>query len=666
MAVGTNVGTGDEISTSDFGYVQYNGVKLTGPFLQVDLTTEPVPDDAGRTTAYTIFRLHVRTILTNDVTPESGILIFGKNQSAGLDAAMNLDRIGGGGTGGDLDYERVLRAAFERQGAELHVDAFGFYFNIGADGSGPSASRITTDCKFGPLPGPMKLTPVGNYLAHQLDWTIEWHAKECLVSTTGGTANSEFLLTSPTIRSAGYSLAYDLDEKGLTTRTVAGHIEIFLNRTIPSSNQIPTIVDAVRDQINVVLPHGFQRVRRAYRISEDKTRLEYMIVDKELPGDFAYPPGILDLNMRHRVATAKGQFATSIQLLNSLSGSLTAAKTHSIAVAFDRVMAIARSRIDAARRQVGKTGFVLITSIDLTRELFGPKTITFDISYIITDGQAKNKNWPPGNITGRSGIFADAAINGRSLRLDGGAWEDWRDSLPELIDNRGFSVLRPTAGSDKIIDACTGQLSSVSFDGQQIPTIEDGRGSLVNRCPTAKDQVYRYYKSQVEVITDPEIVQLQGMATGGSDPGIGDTSEPADEAGGQNQAGNPRLERNDNAKTYEYIRSGGTAYIRLYGCGARFGAWPELPNKILKRLKGKFRLGNTNVTLAAIPKTQHTYNRHRREFGGCKAYSLCWSSLWRIDNYGLTPPEWDQFLEELDKDLHSTISDDAEAKTGGK
>ncbi len=662
------------LDNTNFGSVTYNGIRLTGPTLQVELHITAIPDDASRTTAYTIFRLRIRMLLTNDVTTSGSDLVFGANSTAGHDPGPpgtkipNAQRVGGGPAGGVQDHERVLRAGLQQQGAALHVDAFGFMFDIGEGGD---AISQTTDCLFGPKPGPMVLTPVGNYLAHQLDWTIEWHAKECLTGVASSKGvQSAFSLTH-TVRSSGYSLAYDMDEHGLTTRTVTGHIEIFLNRSNPGSNRIPTIADALRSSINVVVPDGFRRLRRAYRISEDKTRLEYVITDQELPGDNAFPPGVSHLTMKHRVTTAKGAFATSIQLMQTLSGSITVAKRYSVADGFSRVLAIVRSRIDQARanaRVGGIAGFIVITNIDIDRQLFGLKVVNYSVSFIQTSGKAKGNNWPPGNIVGRSGIFDDVVddIGGADFRLDGGAWEEWRDQTPELFNDRGFAGLTPTAGSDRIIDACEALSHVVPQDGQILLDIEDGRGSLVNTCPTKLDNVYPQYRSTLEVITDTSIIDTFTSATTGSSPGIQSSRVEVDDEATDDQEGFTRETSNDDATVWKTTLGTPEALIIFRGCARRIGAKPELPNTAFQLLKDFFKTGNTVRQIVATPLPQITRAARGPSIGGCKVFDLCWESVWKIDNIGHDPQKFDEIINELEKRLESTLNDIEATKTGGR
>jgi hypothetical protein len=662
------------LDTTNFGYVAYNGVKLTGPWLHVDLIQDAVLDDAKRTVAYTVFTLHVRTILTNDVAVSGGYLTYGANATAGKDPALNNARAGGGGTGGTLDNERILRAAFAQQGAALHIDAMGFYFNVGEAGTGDSGSRVTTDCMYGPVPGQLRLTPIGNYLTHQLDWTVTWHAKECLVApATSQAANSEFSLTT-TVRSAGYSLLYDMDEHGLTTRTVTGHIEIFLNRTSPAGggnqvNTIPNIADVMRESINVDVPHGFRRARRSFGTSEDKTRLGYVIIDRELPGDNAFPIGVDDLNMKHRVSTAQGQFATTFHLRNVITGSVTAAKNWPVSDVFDRVMAIARSRIDTARIQAKKdNGLVLITSIDVGRQLFGPKVVDFDIAYLITSGKARGNNWPPGNIIGRSGVFDDVTLDvgGQSLRMDTGAWNDWHSSVFEFHDHRGYAGLRPSAAADTIIDACTQTPSRVPFDGQTILSIQEGRGALTNECPSHRDQVYRFYDSRLNVTTDPEQVRLTTIATSGNSPTLESTESSVSEDGTESQEGVPVYNETTNTSSYTYSSRPEAAIVTLWGCASRVGAWPELPNKALGILKKLSKTGSAGTTISSSQLQQVVHNRRKSTLiGGCRTYNLCWTSIWKIENIGRDIGKWNELLKELEQVLEATISDDTASKIGG-
>src|SRR5690606_27230921 len=49
--------------------------------------------------------------------------------------------------------------------------------------------------------------------------------------------------------------------------------------------------ETVRNALAIACPDGYRRVNNAWRESDDKRRIEFVIADEQLPGD-AYPKGI--------------------------------------------------------------------------------------------------------------------------------------------------------------------------------------------------------------------------------------------------------------------------------------------------------------------------------------------------------------------------------------
>lgn len=181
----------------------------------------------------------------------------------------------------------------------MHLSIGGLGSGLGAIANfGADPSAYQADILYGPFPGPIEARPLGQ-AAWEVDWSIKFSINPCVSPSTDLLAFTSF----------NFSTVWNNDFEGTCTRTISGWATIPRFSDYRSPRAVTTLAENTRGNILVVLPSGFRRVSNVWRESEDKNRLDFNIVDEQLPGD-PFPTG---------VTLAKGSFGFTA---NSENGGL--------------------------------------------------------------------------------------------------------------------------------------------------------------------------------------------------------------------------------------------------------------------------------------------------------------------------------------------------------
>ena len=219
------------VGMATVGTLSYNGVDFDGSS-KVTVQVDPVKDESGRTVLYHRHTLNVSaTIADNDSTD------------------------------GDM---RLIRQRLGEQGAELIFINRGF----GDDLIVNSPGGTVRDVKWGPIPEVISWKPIGSLRACEIEWRVTTCVPVC--SSTSGMYSG--------IITINYDMAWSISEKGYTTRTITGYLEIAMTR---SGRSAPDTADRYRDKITPTVPTRFKR-SQSWTLSKDKSRLDFSIVDKEV------------------------------------------------------------------------------------------------------------------------------------------------------------------------------------------------------------------------------------------------------------------------------------------------------------------------------------------------------------------------------------------------
>lgn len=122
-----------------------------------------------------------------------------------------------------------------------------------------------TDCKNGPCPIGTPLVSLHGQKTAVVDFDIETWVNPTL-STTGSA-----------LLAHRWSMQHDIDENFFTTRTIQGHA-VFRTDHLLDRGEVP---DDFRQRLFHSVPPNFTRIRVSVQITEDGTRCNYTIVDRQ-------------------------------------------------------------------------------------------------------------------------------------------------------------------------------------------------------------------------------------------------------------------------------------------------------------------------------------------------------------------------------------------------
>lgn len=422
----------------------------TGPRVSSHVELKPIYDRAGRTVIATTYIINVRAIITSD----------DGTQKAG--AITKVDTA-------DLTMAKLERELM-KPGQALVYSGWGhgtFSINTASD---------TKDVRFGPKPKYARVELVGSTLAIQVDWTVEVTINRCNPST-----NAVYGRIGD-ISSLSYTESFSINDRGLTTRSINGHLDITNNRSRLGSNSVLTNADQFRSRFQVDVPNTFKRVTNQWALSEDKSSVSFSIVDQERPSSEGYPPGVTDCNLQHtanyRLHFGKGR-GGSPPHTGQISGQLDVVKTVPLGDAWTRVLLMLRTRLTAMRNR-GNT--VFISELNVTEDLFR-HGLSFSLRYYLLP-----KDKVLVNMAVKNALFTGSPTTSES---------EWKGSLNNTAyHQRG--VARMEAKGDTIVDPCNqpGIITvqdRINFNNNVAPA-----SSLGNIYPAPK-QSYLLWDSWLEI-----------------------------------------------------------------------------------------------------------------------------------------------------------------------
>ena len=421
----------------DVGTVRYNGYTFDGA-THISIKCEPVFDDAQRTVVYHRYLIRVVAIVADADNTELSLA--------------------------DIRY-RLTKA-----GQVLTVQNKGFY-HLMVNQNTPNG--FVNDVAFGPKPKLVSWEPIGSTLACEVVWECETCIAYC--STPKYHAG---------VMAMNYELTYALDYRGLTVRTIAGYFEIAMTR---NGYAIPDTADSYRNVIGPAIPSRFQRTTQTYKLSLDKRRVDFTIVDTELPSNNPWPLGTVKIEAKHRVGWTRRN-GQAHRLRNTITVDVEMGADQPMLNAYAIFAAIVKKRLDVAKGVYGPS--VLLEDVSVEESLFD-RTCSFSVQYTILKTLRK--------------ILTDTGL-WQSLGLT--TWGMWAYSLQNLTHTRGYARLQHLAGNDAIIDPC-GAVFTIPWDASATPPTQQAletKNLLKNETPNA-DSSWLDYSSHVYVLRDRAVVR---------------------------------------------------------------------------------------------------------------------------------------------------------------
>lgn len=388
------------------GTFSYNGFTWNGS-TKSKVHGKPLYDGADRSVVSMVYTLSASSVIQN---------------AGGITATM-------------LD----IRQKLSKPGQQLIYTGNGFgdlSINIGG----------ARDAAWGPKPRVISFRPLGSSQAWELEWECEVCVPEC-PSAVYQNAPMAF----------NYEVDYRIDADGYTTRVISGYLEIPMTR-VAGGSLLPDCVDAYYERIVPAIPAGFRRVDRSRKISSDKRRLEFSIVDEQIPGG-GFPPGITDFDGSHSVAS--GQKGGYGQYVSSLSASYTVAPGTPRSVASDHFFAMLLDRSGPAKA----TGSRIVATFRTMEGLGKSRRVQFECSW-----------------TYCADIVSCMELGGLFRPVPNTNWQQWITSLGVATAQspRGFAGMQLLASDDAIVDLCLNTSVLRSRGGGQVESRLTSRPTQIN------------------------------------------------------------------------------------------------------------------------------------------------------------------------------------------
>lgn len=302
----------------------------------------------------------------------------------------------------------------------------------------------TSDQIWGPKPKSFDIIAMHGAIAADTVWVVEFNGPPCVVSQSGGR----------TVFSAVNSeSSYVNDFEGQSTRTITGYYEIPQSRSngvfganIDSSKgtskkTLDRVADDLRNGVNVVLPFGFKRETNSWRGNKARNRVDFTIVDVQLPGR-PYPIGIT------KVANDAFEFSTNpftaTQGVATLSATYTVSPKFHPSLAGLHFFALAANKQAEMLARIGAT----VTESKGAASVFPTRLIVRSGLYDAARTTSFLMQWTT------AGCLANILFHSPWAEIPGSNYTLWARSMSDLWGNTGNRDIRDNRDGDIIISVC--------------------------------------------------------------------------------------------------------------------------------------------------------------------------------------------------------------------
>ncbi len=380
------------------GTLSYNGYTFSGAST-VRCNIEFVKDDAGRTTKMNRYTLDVKTTIVG---------------------------VASGTTDNELANIRVL---LSKQGGPL------VFANRGLAEIRVNTPGGQQDMAWGPIPEVLTWESIGSSQACDVTWRVTFCLPDC--STNRYHSNTGLM-------SAGFEVDYRINERGFTTRTVTGHLEIGMTRRSAGSTTIPDCADLYRHLVQIATPPNFQR-SQSYKTNLSKTRLDYTVTDTEIESANPWPNWVTKITARHRTSVAGG-YRGAVKQRHNITAQIELMRGVDPALMWEIFRAICGQRIAAAFAGVSESASMSSPSIFLDElsaeeDIFGFSG-SFSLGYHVLQ--------TPEFLLTNSGLWKPLGTN----------WSSWQSTMQSVFKQRGLTGMVLDPSNDTIVDICRGEPTS--------------------------------------------------------------------------------------------------------------------------------------------------------------------------------------------------------------
>jgi len=389
------------------GRIVYNGYEF--PSAQRHrLRCTPLFSDSGMSHKCNVWTLSVAFFLTYD--DEDGL-------------ATRLQDFSGAGNAG-------LRDKLTAPGRQLIIEDCGYGdINISPNTDG------TRDVLWGPKIVDFQINRIGNQAAEVI-WTCQFAIADCL-NVTDGTAISKL---EQNLLAAEANVEFVIDDDGLTSRVISGYIEVPQMRS--DTNRPVRDVEAIFSTIVWETPVGFRRSPSDRRVSANRARIDYRIVDTEMPGDDAPPDGTTQAEV---TMSLENRQPSNFHLWQwTIEGRIKSRRGFDRSHPYNAAFQILAGYVSRMRAHVLSVGQSLIPEFVRLRRMLHGREINFQFSFQVA--------MPIEQIITASGMFEP---------VPGADWNTWKASLQQIWQPRGFAQLRVEPLQEAIVNICEGGAPSV-------------------------------------------------------------------------------------------------------------------------------------------------------------------------------------------------------------
>lgn len=413
------------------GTLTYNGYTFDGAS-RYRVVTRKVRDEANRKVLYLEFDITVETIIASGSFSES-------------------------------EMER-LQGQLSQDGGELVLFNTGFGPSISINKPGATVR----DVKSGPKTEIVSWVPIGSNRAAEVTWNV----KACVPFSSEGVPQYKGIMA------LNYEVSFSIDRHLDTTRTITGYLEIAQSLASVNAGFPSDSADLYRQSVSPNPPLGFLRTQNEWRVSKDKSRLDFTLVDVQVPSRNAYPEKVTEISGTHEVNWNR---RSGRMLRNTISMTITPAAKYSGTIAWLIFVEFVQKRISAATRFARAA---LIDEIKVKEDIWG-RPCSFQVGYRLLASDL-------GDLLQESGIWLPIGTD----------WKRWRTSMEGLgLKNRGTAELDVTAQNDVIVSLFSNSKELPAFKDAELVAIDrrptsGSRATLVNKKPDP-DKSYLVYNATV-------------------------------------------------------------------------------------------------------------------------------------------------------------------------
>lgn len=305
-----------------------------------------------------------------------------------------------------------LRRKLSQAGAVLKIEGLGTAFDT-----------IDDDIDWGPRPQSFSWTPLGQ-VAWQCNWSVRFTVSECAtITTSAGLAFVAF----------NFETTYENDFEGIGTRTISGYAKIKGQRSAANARLPTNVADDIRGFILIATPLNFRRTRNVWRENQPHDRIDFVVVDEQLPGDYL-PEGITQGDGEVTFESQGPGFAQSVVTLNMTLKSAPGRPKSLAGITF-LTAAISKQN---AMKTANPTGTVVPIHLRLSNG-------KFDRARVTSGSMAWTMTKCINEMMKAAGIWEPVGANDGNL---------WRTSVQALWGNYGTSNVRSNVNDAIIVDLC--------------------------------------------------------------------------------------------------------------------------------------------------------------------------------------------------------------------